>query len=76
MLLVAMQQAMEAALQAVEIAYELTGSSAVYDSHPIGRCFRDIRAARQHIVFSGGRFADYARGLFAAPQPSFTARVA
>ena len=64
-MLLATQQAMEAAIGAVDVAHELLGSSAVAEDHPVGRCFRDLHAARQHVIFSGELFAEYARERFA-----------
>jgi alkylation response protein AidB-like acyl-CoA dehydrogenase len=65
-MLIATQQAMEAALGAVDVAHELLGASAVREDHPVGRSFRDVHAARQHVNFSGELFAEYARERFAA----------
>jgi alkylation response protein AidB-like acyl-CoA dehydrogenase len=67
-LLLATQQAMEAALFAVDVAHRLVGSSAVYQDDPIGRCFRDLHVARQHIIFSGDLLAEYARDRMADGQ--------
>jgi alkylation response protein AidB-like acyl-CoA dehydrogenase len=55
------QQVMAAALEAVDGAHRLVGSRAVYEDDAVGRCFRDLSTARQHIVFSGDLFAEYAR---------------
>ncbi|HZM29235.1 MAG TPA: acyl-CoA dehydrogenase family protein [Acidimicrobiales bacterium] len=60
-ILLATQHAMEAAVHAVDAAHLLAGSTAVADDHPLARCHRDILTARQHVVFSGERFAEYAR---------------
>jgi indole-3-acetate monooxygenase len=68
-MLLATQQAMQAAVGAVDVAHDLVGSSAVDQDHPVGRCFRDLHAARLHVVFSGEAFAEYARQRFAAPAP-------
>jgi alkylation response protein AidB-like acyl-CoA dehydrogenase len=43
---------MRAGIQAVDIAYHRTGASAIYDSSPLQRCFRDIHTASQHIMMS------------------------
>lgn len=59
------QQAMHAAITAVDIAFGYAGAGAVYAGHPIERCFRDIHTANQHIAFSGEAFSAYARGRFA-----------
>jgi alkylation response protein AidB-like acyl-CoA dehydrogenase len=69
-MLLATQQAMEAALGAVEVAYRLVGAAAVYEDDPIGRCFRDVQTARQHVIFSGELFAEYGRARFGVPEPA------
>jgi alkylation response protein AidB-like acyl-CoA dehydrogenase len=63
-ILLATQHAMEAAVHGVDVAHRLAGSTAVADDHPLARCHRDILTARQHVVFSGERFAEYARERF------------
>ena len=44
-------------------------ASAVFDDNPIGRCWRDLHTARQHVVFSGYRTMEYARTRFEVPPP-------
>jgi indole-3-acetate monooxygenase len=56
----ATQQTMRAAVEAVDTAYRLGGASAVYDTSPLQRCFRDIHAAAQHIIFSDENWIEYA----------------
>jgi alkylation response protein AidB-like acyl-CoA dehydrogenase len=75
-MLLALQQCMAAALEAVTAAYRLTGASAVYEDHPIGRCFRDLHVARQHIVFSGDWFAEFAQECMSIPGSTVDAAVA
>ncbi|MDQ1479488.1 MAG: indole-3-acetate monooxygenase [Actinomycetota bacterium] len=58
------QQAMNAAVTAVDIAFNFAGAGAVYTGHPLDRCFRDIHTANQHIAFSGEGFRGYARTRF------------
>lgn len=60
----ASQQAMQAAVAAVDLAFNLGGASAVYSGHPLERCFRDIHTANQHIAFSGEGYRGYARARF------------
>jgi len=60
------QQAMHAAITAVDIAFGYAGAGAVYAGHPLERCFRDIHTANQHIAFSGEAFSAYARARFEA----------
>ena len=59
--LLATQQAMEGAAVAVEAASSVAGASAVFEGHPVGRCARDLWAARRHVAFSGGWLAEYAK---------------
>ena len=67
--LLAMQHAMDTAVNVVDRVHELVGGSAVLDDHPVGRCFRDVHAARQHPVFSGERLAEYARVVMGVEEP-------
>lgn len=60
----ATQQAMRAAIAAVDLAFGVAGAGAVYSGHPLERCFRDIHTANQHIAFSGEGFRAYARTRF------------
>jgi alkylation response protein AidB-like acyl-CoA dehydrogenase len=69
-MLLATQHAMEAALGAVEIAYRLLGAGAVQEADAVGRCFRDIQTARQHVMFSGELFAEYGRARFGVAEPA------
>ena len=57
----ASQQAMHAAVTAVDIAFGYAGAGVVYSGHPLERCFRDLHTANQHIAFSGDGFSAYAR---------------
>ena len=65
-IMLAGQQAMHAAITAVDIAFGYAGAGAVYAGHPLERCFRDIHTANQHIAFSGEAFSAYARARFDA----------
>lgn len=60
----AVQQAMHAAITAVDTAFGFAGAGAVYSGHPLERCFRDLHTANQHIAFSGESFRGYARTRF------------
>lgn len=62
---VASQQAMQAALNAVDVAFGFAGAAVVYSGHPLERCFRDLHTANQHIGFSGDGFSSYARARLA-----------
>ncbi|WP_439386542.1 hypothetical protein [Amycolatopsis lexingtonensis] len=50
--LLATQQAMRAALGAVDTASGFAGAGALHADQPIQRCLRDLHAASQHIYFS------------------------
>jgi alkylation response protein AidB-like acyl-CoA dehydrogenase len=60
----ATQQAMQAAITAVDLAFGFAGAGAVYSGHPLERCFRDLHTANQHIAFSGEGFRAFARTRF------------
>lgn len=47
----AVQHAQRVAASTVEWAFHACGGSAVYATHPLQRCWRDICAAGQHIAF-------------------------
>jgi hypothetical protein len=55
---------MRAAIEAVDVCFMLAGSGAVYDHHPLQRCFRDLHTARQHIAFNPDGFKSFARNRF------------
>ncbi len=55
--------AMRAALEAVDPLYRLAGAEAVFFGHPLERCFRDLHAGSQHILFSTAREQEYPRIL-------------
>ena len=57
------QQAMNASVTAVDRAFAVAGASAVYASHPLQRCFRDIHTANQHIAFGGQSFGAHGQAL-------------
>ncbi|MGH3567301.1 MAG: acyl-CoA dehydrogenase family protein [Pseudonocardia sp.] len=69
--LLAVQQSMRSAMAAVDTAFELAGAGAVYTSHPLQRCFRDIHTAKQHIVFSPDRWRRYAQHRVGIGGPTF-----
>jgi indole-3-acetate monooxygenase len=71
LVLLAANQAMRAATEAVDRVFRLAGADAVYARHPLQRCFRDIHAAGQHILFSAGREQAYAKVRLGISQPTF-----
>jgi alkylation response protein AidB-like acyl-CoA dehydrogenase len=69
--LLATQQAMRAALEAVDIAYGLAGSTVLPMNHPLHRCSRDIHTGAQHIYFSSASAKRYAKTRLGIDQPTF-----
>jgi indole-3-acetate monooxygenase len=67
----AAQQAMRAAVEVVDVAFNLAGAGAVRSSHPLQRCFRDLHVANQHIYFSTAALKRYAKTRFDISQPTF-----
>jgi hypothetical protein len=59
---------MRAATDAVDRVFRLAG--AVFAHHPLQRCFRDVHAAGQHILFSSGRDQAYAKVRLGIDQPT------
>src|SRR3569833_2573075 len=49
-LMASVQHAMTVAVEVVTGAFHAGGASALYEHPPLQRCFRDIRAARQHVL--------------------------
>jgi len=71
LVLLAANQAMRAGTEAVDRVFRLAGADAVYAHHPLQRCFRDVHAAGQHILFSTGRDQAYAKVCLGIGQPTF-----
>lgn len=69
--LLANQEAMRAAITAVDTAFAYSGASAVYSDHPLQRCFRDLHTAAQHIYFSPAATKRYAKTRLGIDQPTF-----
>ena len=57
----AMIDALDASVGAVDTAFALAGSSAVLDGSPIQRCFRDIHTAAQHVAFASTPHQEWTR---------------
>lgn len=48
--------AAEASVQAVDLLFNAAGGTALFESNPIGRCFRDVHATTQHIGTNAGNY--------------------
>jgi alkylation response protein AidB-like acyl-CoA dehydrogenase len=55
--------AVEASTAAVDEAYHLAGGSAVYDTSPLQRRFRDTHAATQHMLIGPATWEHAGRSL-------------
>ena len=49
-------QAAAASAQAVDLVYNAAGGTAIYESNPIERCFRDVHATTQHVGIASVNF--------------------
>lgn len=64
--------AAENSADAVDIVYRLAGSTAIFESSPLARCWRDVHAAAQHMQVQDGRWETAGRVLFGLdPQSPF-----
>ena len=71
LVLLAANQAVRAGTEAVDRVFRLAGADAVFARHPLQRCLRDIHAAGQHILFSGGRDQAFAKVRLGLEQPTY-----
>ena len=69
--LLAANQTVRAATEAVDRVFRLAGADAVFAHYPLQRCFRDIHAAGQHILFSSGRDQAFAKVRLGIDQPTY-----
>jgi alkylation response protein AidB-like acyl-CoA dehydrogenase len=58
-LLLAMAHAMSSAVQAVELACSIAGTTAFRASSPLERCFRDVQTMRHHVFASEQRYGTF-----------------
>lgn len=56
--------ATENSVAAVDVLYRLGGSSTIFQSSPIERCWRDVHTAAQHLQVQDGRWETCGRVLF------------
>lgn len=62
----AAQFALRSAVQAVNLAFEIAGVSSALANDPIGRCWRDVNVAGQHVAFSRNRWRGAGQALLGA----------
>jgi indole-3-acetate monooxygenase len=67
----AAQQAMRAAIEAVDMSFSAVGGGAIHSAHPLQRCFRDLHAGAQHAYFSPATLKRYAKVRFGHDYPAF-----
>lgn len=60
------------ATDAVDTVFSLAGASALLASNPLQRCFRDIHAVGQHVLFSAETLKQVSRVALGLRQPTFT----
>ncbi len=56
--------AVENSVAATDLLYRLAGSSAIFQSSPLERCWRDAHTAAQHVQVQDGRWETAGRVLF------------
>jgi hypothetical protein len=49
---------------AVDMLYRLAGTSAIFQSSPLERCWRDVHTAAQHMSVQDARWETTGRVLF------------
>lgn len=59
--------AVRAGIETVDMTVRLAGACAVYDDHPLQRCWRDLHAGSSHVFFSNHHAAQPGRLLLAQP---------
>jgi indole-3-acetate monooxygenase len=69
-LLLAMAHAMSGAVQAVELACSIAGTTAFRATSPLERCFRDVQTMRHHVWASEQRYGTFGQVRLGVP-PDF-----
>ncbi len=69
-LLLAMTHAMSSAVQTVELACAIAGSTAFRATSPLERCFRDVQTMRHHVWTSEFRYGTFGQVRLGVP-PDF-----
>jgi indole-3-acetate monooxygenase len=66
-LLLAMTHAMSSAVQAVELACSIAGTTAFRATSPLERCFRDVQTMRHHVFTSEARYGTFGQVYLGVP---------
>ena len=69
-LLLAMTHAMSSAVQAVDLACGIAGTTAFRATNPLERCFRDVQTLRHHVFASEQRYGTFGQVCLGVP-PDF-----
>ncbi|HEX7127358.1 MAG TPA: acyl-CoA dehydrogenase family protein [Thermodesulfobacteriota bacterium] len=69
-LLLAMTHAMSSAVQAVDLACGIAGTTAFRATSPLERCFRDVQTMRHHVFASEARYGTFGQVYLGVP-PDF-----
>lgn len=69
--LLAVNQALRASVDAVSRVFRIAGAEAVLADQALQRCWRDVNTAGQHIIFSDLRDQSYAKLRFGIGQDTF-----
>ncbi len=69
-LLLAMTHAMTSAVQAVELACSIAGTTAFRATSPLERCFRDVQTMKHHVFASEARYGTFGQIYLGVP-PDF-----
>lgn len=62
--------AMSSAVQAVELACSIAGTTAFRATSPLERCFRDVQTMRHHVFASEARYGTFGQVYLGVP-PDF-----
>jgi indole-3-acetate monooxygenase len=69
-ILLAMAHAMSSAVQAVELACSIAGTTAFRATSPLERCFRDVQTMRHHVFASEQRYGTFGQ-VYLGVAPDF-----